>query len=86
MLGLLKKLFGVKDTPVAEAPYKVELPAVAEPVKVESPAAVVDVIPAGTEASMAAPIKKSPKKQQFVKQQPAKTPPKPRAPRKPATK
>ena len=43
------------------APYKVETPApVSEPVKVEE--TKVEVIPAGTEASVAAPVKKAPAK------------------------
>ena len=43
------------------APYKVEASApVAEPVKAETPK--VEVIPAGTEASIAAPAKKAPAK------------------------
>ena len=44
-----------------EVPYKVEAPApVVEPVKVEE--TKVEVIPAGTEASIAAPAKKAPAK------------------------
>jgi len=55
------------------ASYKVEAPApVAEPVKAETPK--VEVIPAGTEASIAAPAKK------------AKAPAKPKAPAKTAAK
>jgi hypothetical protein len=112
MLGILKKLFGVKDAPVTEAPYKVETSAevgkpandrveapapdnVTAPYKVPEPAATTPIpfVPAGTEASVAAPVKKSPKKQQFEKKPvaekapvKAKAPPKPRAPRKPVTK
>jgi len=49
-----------KKTEVA-VPYKVEAPApVVEPVKVEE--TKVEVIPAGTEASVAAPVKKAPAK------------------------
>lgn len=94
MLDFLKSLFGVKAKPVeAEpanitAPYKVPEPAATTPIPL-----VVEAIPVGTEASMAAPVKKSPKKQQFEKKPvaekapvKAKAPPKPRVPRKPVTK
>ena len=96
MLGILKKLFGVKDASVTEAPYKVETPAeVGKPAndRVEAPAPVIDAIPAGTEASIAAPVTKSTKKQQVEKKPvakkataTAKAPAKPRAPRKPSVK
>ena len=69
-------LFG-KDTvqsPVA-APYKVE----SEP--------KVEVVPAGTEASMAAPVAEKPKAPPKPKALPKpKAPPKPRTPRKPVAK
>jgi len=52
------------ESPVAEsAPYKVPEPAATTPIPL-----VVEVLPAGTEASIVAPAKKAPaKKQQYVK-------------------
>jgi hypothetical protein len=40
MLSFLKKLFGFGTTPVVEAPYKVEVQVVAEPVAEVAPAVV----------------------------------------------
>ena len=62
--------------PVAEsAPYKVPEPAATTPIPL-----VVQLLPAGTEASIAAPAKKAPaKKQQYAKKNSA--PRKPRAPK-----
>ena len=64
------------ETPVAEsAPYKVPEPAATTPIPL-----VVQLLPAGTEASIAAPAKKAPaKKQQYAKKNSA--PRKPRAPK-----
>ena len=80
MLSFLKKFFGIKDTPIVEAPYKIEttapkvdpLPAGIESVVV-TPSAVVP------EAVVSAPVadKKTPK---------PRAPAKPKAPRKPAAK
>ena len=62
--------------PVAEsAPYKVPEPEATTPIPL-----VVQLLPAGTEASIAAPAKKAPaKKQQYAKKNSA--PRKPRAPK-----
>ena len=65
------------ESVVAEAPYKVESPVLATPV-VEEPAKV-DVIPAGTEASVSAPVK-------ATKPKAAARTAKPKAPAKAATK
>jgi hypothetical protein len=92
MIGLLKKMFGVKPAEVtAEAPYKVEVAtALGEP-----PATVVAVEGAGTVevTPVAAPAKKpAPKKQQFAKKPAApktaqpKAAPKPKTPPKPKAK
>ena len=64
------------ETQVAEsAPYKVPEPAATTPIPL-----VVQLLPAGTEASIAAPAKKAPaKKQQYAKKNSA--PRKPRAPK-----
>ena len=64
---------------------------VATPYKVETPAPKVEVIPAGTEASVAAaPVAEKPKApaKPATAKAPAnpKAPPKPKAPRKPAAK
>ena len=59
----------------AFAPYKVPEPAATTPIPL-----VVQLLPAGTEASIAAPAKKAPaKKQQYAKKNSA--PRKPRAPK-----
>lgn len=64
------------ESPVAEsAPYKVPEPAATTPIPL-----VVEVLPAGTEASIVAPAKKAPaKKQQYAKKNSA--PRKPRTPK-----
>jgi len=82
MLDFLKSLFGVKAKPVeAEsanqtAPYKVPEPAATTP---------IPLIPAGTEASMAAPTKAPAKAKAPAKPKapPEKAPAKPKAPPKP---
>jgi len=85
MLAKIKEfLFGKPSIP--EAPYKVEAPA--PETKVESAPVVdtkVEVVPAGTEATIAAPAPKVPAKPKAEpKAEPKpKAAPKPRAPAKP---
>jgi hypothetical protein len=76
MLGLLKKMFGVKPAESVEAPYKVETPPaeVAQPV-VEPTAAEVS---AENKAVAVDKAKRAPTKKPAVKKAPA-----PKAPRKP---
>ena len=72
MLDFLKRLLGFSAKPVEaapSAPYKVPEPAATTPIPL-----VVEVLPAGTEASIAAPVKK------------ARAPAKPKAPAKTAAK
>jgi hypothetical protein len=92
MLDFLKSLFGVKAKPVETepvnqtAPYKVPEPAATTPIPL-----VVEMVPAGTEASVAAPTKakapakpKAPAKAKATTEKaPAKTPTKAKAPRAP---
>jgi hypothetical protein len=77
MLGLLKKMFGVKPAEPVEVPYKVETPVVeAPPVVVKDTAEVT----AENKAVAVAKAKKAP-----AKKAPAKKAPAPKAPRKPKT-
>ena len=85
MLDFLKSLFGVKAKPVEAAPvnqtapYKVPEPAETTPIPL-----VVEMVPAGTEASVAAPTKaKAPAKPKAPAK--AKAPAKPKAPAKAKT-
>jgi hypothetical protein len=88
MFKKIKEFFtgkpAVVETPAAEVPYKVEpvVPAVEStptpaPASVIEATAVVEFVPAGTEASVATPAKKAPK---------AKAPAKPKAEKAPAAK
>jgi len=58
MIDFIKRLFGVSDKPVEAAPANITAPyKVPEPAPTTKIPLVVDMLPAGTEASIAAPAK-----------------------------
>jgi histone H1/5 len=92
MIDFIKRLFGVSDKPVEAAPANTTAP-----YKVPEPAATTPIpfVPAGTEASVAAPAKakapakpkaKAPAKPKAPAAPKAKAPAKPKAPRAPKAK
>jgi len=93
MFNAIKEFFvgKPKPAPEAEVPYKVEVVQVAEisAVVETAPTPVVEIVPAGTEATMAAPapVKKAPAKPKAPAKKTvapkAKAPAKPKAPVKP---
>ena len=63
MIKFIKSLFGKKEVPAAEVPYKVETPAEPSPVAVQASEAVVTSIkPAKKPAAKKAPAKATAKK------------------------
>ena len=74
MLGLLKKMFGVKPAESVEAPYKVETP----PVEVAQPAVEPTAAEVSAENKAVAKAKRAPAKKAAVKKTAV-----PKAPRKP---
>jgi hypothetical protein len=76
MLGLLKKIFGVKPVePVIEVAYKIETPVVDTPVVVAKDTAEIT---AENKAKAVAKIKRAPAKKAPVKKAAAKAPRKPK--------
>jgi len=99
MFKKIKEFFtgkpAVVETPAAEVPYKVETPLVQlgpEPTPAPAPAsaieatAVVEFVPAGTEASVATPAKKAPKAKAPAKPKAEKVPKAPAVKKAPAAK
>jgi hypothetical protein len=84
MLGLLKKMFGVKPAEVApaveSAPYKVPEPTAVTPIPLVVEATTAAEVTAQNKAVAVAKAKKAP-----VKKAPAKKAAAPKAPRKPKT-
>jgi hypothetical protein len=82
MLGLLKKMFGVKPAEVApaveSAPYKVPEPAAVTPIPLVVEAATAAEVTAENKAVAVAKAKRAPAKKAPIKKAPA-----PKAPRKP---
>jgi hypothetical protein len=80
MLGLLKKIFGVKPVePVIEVTYKIETPVVDTPVAVaKATAEITAEITAENKAKAVAKIKRAPIKKAPIKKAAAKAPRKPK--------
>ena len=87
MLGLLKKMFGVKPAEVApaveSAPYKVPEPAAVTPIPLVVETTPAAEVTAQNKAVAVAKAKQAPAKKAPAKKAPVKKAPAPKAPRKP---